>query len=146
MKTNLKRCLLNLQASSLLLLSGLSFVSDSLRPHGPQHARLPCPSPSPGLCSSYYTALTVKSQTAATRHFLSVGSNVQNSVMTVGWKSTLHWKFMSSQSLRRGFVLRRVLRRGHYMEISYLQTWWSEGPRWGSSWMGVALNPRTRSL
>ena len=28
-----------------------SVVSDSLRPHGPQHARLPCPSPSPGLMS-----------------------------------------------------------------------------------------------
>ena len=26
--------------------------SDSLRPHGLQHARLPCPSPSPGICSS----------------------------------------------------------------------------------------------
>ena len=28
-----------------------SVVSDSLRPHGPQHARLPCPSPTPGLMS-----------------------------------------------------------------------------------------------
>ena len=27
-------------------------VSDSLRPHGLQHARLPCPSPSPGACSN----------------------------------------------------------------------------------------------
>ena len=26
-----------------------SVVSDSLRPHDPQHARLPCPSPSPGV-------------------------------------------------------------------------------------------------
>ena len=26
-------------------------MSDSLRPHGLQHARLPCPSPSPGVCS-----------------------------------------------------------------------------------------------
>ena len=29
-----------------------SVVSDSLRPHGPQHARPPCPSPSPGVCSN----------------------------------------------------------------------------------------------
>ena len=30
-----------------------SVVSDSLRPHGPQHARLlPCPSPTPGACSN----------------------------------------------------------------------------------------------
>ena len=29
-----------------------SVVSNSLWPHGPQHARLPCPSPSPGACSN----------------------------------------------------------------------------------------------
>ena len=36
----------------LLLLFSRSVVSDSLRPHGLQHARLPCPSPSPGVCSN----------------------------------------------------------------------------------------------
>ena len=29
-----------------------SVISDSLRPHGLQHARLPCPSPAPGACSN----------------------------------------------------------------------------------------------
>ena len=29
-----------------------SVVSDSLRPHGLQHARIPCPSPTPGACSN----------------------------------------------------------------------------------------------
>ena len=29
-----------------------SVVSDSRRPHGPQHARPPCPSPTPGVCSN----------------------------------------------------------------------------------------------
>ena len=29
-----------------------SVVSDSLRPHGLQHARRPCPSPTPGACSN----------------------------------------------------------------------------------------------
>ena len=38
-------------ANELLLFSRL-VVSDSLRPHGLQHARLPCPSPSPGACSN----------------------------------------------------------------------------------------------
>jgi len=30
----------------------VSVVSDSLQPHGPQDARLPCPSPTPGACSN----------------------------------------------------------------------------------------------
>ena len=34
-----------------LLLFSRSDVSDSLWPHGLQHARLPCPSPTPGVCS-----------------------------------------------------------------------------------------------
>ena len=38
--------------SSLLLLLSRSVVSDSLRPQGPQHARLPCPPPTPGACSN----------------------------------------------------------------------------------------------
>ena len=29
-----------------------SFMSESFRPHGLQHARLPCPSPTPGACSN----------------------------------------------------------------------------------------------
>ena len=31
-----------------------SVMSDSLRPHGLQHARLSCPSPTPGACSNAY--------------------------------------------------------------------------------------------
>ena len=30
----------------------LSVMSDSMQPHGLQHVRLPCPSPTPGACSS----------------------------------------------------------------------------------------------
>ena len=36
----------------LLLLFSRSVVSNSLQPHGLQHARLPCPSPFPGVCSN----------------------------------------------------------------------------------------------
>ena len=39
-------------ASPLPLLLSCSVVSHPLRPHGLQHARLPCPSPSPGDCSN----------------------------------------------------------------------------------------------
>ena len=35
-----------------------SVVSDSLRPHGLQHARPPCPSPAPGACSN---SISIKS-------------------------------------------------------------------------------------
>ena len=38
------------QKSPELLLLSCLVVSDSLWPHGLQHARLPCPSPSPGAC------------------------------------------------------------------------------------------------
>ena len=36
----------------MLLLFSHSVVSDSLRPHGLQHTRLPCPSPTPRACSN----------------------------------------------------------------------------------------------
>ena len=35
------------------LLFSPSVVSNSLRPHGLRHSRLPCPTPSPGSCSNY---------------------------------------------------------------------------------------------
>ena len=35
-----------------MLLFSRSVVSGSLQPHGLQHTRLPCPSPSPGACSN----------------------------------------------------------------------------------------------
>ena len=38
--------------NSTLLLFSCSVESDSLQPHGLQHARLPCPSPSPRVCSN----------------------------------------------------------------------------------------------
>ena len=53
----------------LLLLFSHSVVPDSLQPHGLQHAKLPCPSPSPRLCSnscpfSRWCYLTVSSSAA----------------------------------------------------------------------------------
>ena len=37
---------------SVLLLFSCSVMSDTLQPHGLQHARLPCSSSSPGVCSN----------------------------------------------------------------------------------------------
>ena len=39
-------------SAQITLLFSHSVVSHSLRPHGLQHNRLPCPSPSPGACSN----------------------------------------------------------------------------------------------
>ena len=36
----------------LVLLFSCQIMSDSLQLHGLQHSRLPCPSPSPGVCPS----------------------------------------------------------------------------------------------
>ena len=44
---SLEHCLCHIQ-----LQFSRSVVSDSLRPHGLQHARLPCPSPTPRACSN----------------------------------------------------------------------------------------------
>ena len=41
-----------LMETEMRLLFRHSVVSDSLWPHGLQHTRLPCPSPSPGVCSN----------------------------------------------------------------------------------------------
>ena len=43
---------LALRELSMLLLFRCSVASDSLQPRGQQHARLPCPSPSPRICSN----------------------------------------------------------------------------------------------
>ena len=45
-------CLSHQGSPYILLLFSHLVVSDSLWPHGLQHARLPCPSPSPGACSN----------------------------------------------------------------------------------------------
>ena len=42
----------HIQFPLFLLLFSHSVMSDSLRPHGLQHSRLPCPSLSPGACSN----------------------------------------------------------------------------------------------
>ena len=43
--------LVHLMLSQRSLQFSCSVMSDSLRPHGVQHTRLPCPSPTPGACS-----------------------------------------------------------------------------------------------
>ena len=52
---------------TLLLLFGCRVISDSLRPHRRQHTTLPCPSPSPGVCSHTCDAIQFSNTTTFVR-------------------------------------------------------------------------------
>ena len=73
-----------------------SVVSDSLRPHGPQHARLPCPSPSPRACSnscplSWWCYPTISSSvvpfSSCLQSFLPSGSFLMSQLFALGSQS-----------------------------------------------------------
>ena len=73
-----------------------SVVSDSLQPHGLQHARLPCPSPSPGVCSnscplSWWCYPTISSSvvpfSSCLQSFLALGSFKMSWLFTSGGQS-----------------------------------------------------------
>ena len=53
------------------LLFSCLVMSDSLRPHGLQHARLPCPSPSPGACSCPLSRWCHPTISSSVAHFFS---------------------------------------------------------------------------
>ena len=70
-----------------------SVVSDSLQPHGLQHARLPCPSPTPWACSnscplSWWCHPTISSSVIPFSHlqsFPASGSFPNDSVLHIRW-------------------------------------------------------------
>ena len=84
------------RAFPVLLLFSRSVVSDSLRPHGLQHARLPCPSPTPGVCSnscplSQWCDLTISSSATpffCIKSFSASGSFPMNPLFASGSQST----------------------------------------------------------
>ena len=73
-----------------------SVVSNSLQPHGLQHARLPCPSPNPGACldscSSQWCHPTVSSSvipfSSCLQFFTASGSFPKSQLFTPGGQST----------------------------------------------------------
>ena len=70
--------------------SSHSVMSDSLWPHGLQHARLPCPSLSPGVCSNSYPLsqwcyLTISSSAA---HFFGLQSCPALGFFLINWLFT----------------------------------------------------------
>ena len=69
-----------------------SVVSNSLRPHGPQHARPPCPSPTPEVCSnsslwSWWCYPTISSSIAP---FSSCLQSICSSIRVFSNESALH--------------------------------------------------------
>ena len=73
-----------------------SVVSDSLQPHGLQHARLPCPSPSPRSYSNSYplsqwchptTSSSVIPFASCLQHFPASGSFLMNQLFVSGSQS-----------------------------------------------------------
>ena len=73
-----------------------SVVSDSLKPHGLQHARLPCPSPSPRSYSNSYplsqwchptTSSSVIPFASCLQHFPASGSFLMNQLFVSGGQS-----------------------------------------------------------
>ena len=49
-------CFTVMHSSTSPIQFSCSVMTDSLRPHGLQHTRLPCPSPTPGACSNSCTS------------------------------------------------------------------------------------------
>ena len=75
-------------------------MSDSLQPHGLQHARLPCPSPSSGLCSnscplSWWCHPTISSSvvplSSCLQSFPASGSSPNESALYIRWPK--YWSF-----------------------------------------------------
>ena len=74
-----------------------SVMSDSLQPHGLQHARLPCPSPTPGACSnscqlSWWCHPTISSSvtpfSSCLQSFPASGSFLMSLLFTSGGQTT----------------------------------------------------------
>ena len=88
------------------VLFSFSVVSDSLRPHGLQHARLPCPSPSPGTCTnshllSWWCHPTISSSCplfVLPSIFPSVRVFSNDTALHIRWPKYWHFSFSISPS------------------------------------------------
>ena len=92
-------------------------MSNSLQPHGLQHARLPCPSVSPGICSdscplSQWCYLTISSQAALFSFcFQSLPASVFSSESTLHIRWPKYWSFnfsVSSSNEYAGLISFRI--------------------------------------
>ena len=124
-----------------------SVVSDSLRPHEPQHARLPCPSPTPKPCPSSWWCHPIISSSVVPFSFCpqsfppsgsfqmsqlfasggqSIGISASTSVLTIntqdwsplGWTG---WTSLQSKGLSRVFSNTTVQK--HHFFSTQLSLW-----------------------
>ena len=92
------------QSDSVTLLFSCSVVSDSLQPHELQHARLPCPSPSPGAYSNACPLSRRCHQSSCPLSFLSPLPSIFTSIRVFSHEPALHvrwpkyWSFSISPS------------------------------------------------
>ena len=92
----------------LLFLFSCSVVSDSLRPHGLWHARLPCPSPSPGAYSNscplngwcHLMILSCRPLLLPPSIFPSVRVFSSQSALRIRWSKDWNFSFSISSSNR----------------------------------------------
>ena len=88
-----------------------SVVSDSLQPHGLKHARLPCPSLSPGVCTNSYplsrcptVSPFVTPVSSYPQSFLVSGSFPMSRLFTSGVAKVLELQNQSFQRIRTDFL------------------------------------------
>ena len=87
------------QSDSVTLLFSCSVVSDSLQPHELQHARLPCPSPSPGAYSNACPLSRRCHQSSCPLSFLSPLPSIFTSIRVFSHEPALHVRWPKYWSL-----------------------------------------------
>ena len=72
-------------------------MSDSLRPHGLHHAKIPCPSPTPGACKLMSIELVMPSNCLILFHPLLLLPSIFPSIRVFSNKSVLHIRWPESK-------------------------------------------------
>ena len=118
-----------------------SGVSNSLRPHGPQHARLPCPSLSLRACSNSCplsqwchptTSSSVISSSSCLQSFPASGSFSNESSLHIRWPK--YWSFSLSISPSNGYI-QDWFPLGLIAGLKSCQTLWLRALPFGSSYI-----------
>ena len=94
-----------------------SIMSDSLWPHGLQHARPPCPSPTPGACSnscpsSQWCYRTISSSvvpfSSPPSIFPSIRVFSKESVLRIGWPKYWSFSISAPMNMKSGLISFRM--------------------------------------